>query len=216
MHDNVASIRRAFIGLKQREEYVIDKSGCKMLELVGATFIADEDAIFGKVNAGYVQRELQWYASQSLNVHDMPGGPPREWVRSADPDGFINSNYGWVIWSDENFAQYEHVKKELLEHPTSRRAVMLYTRPRMWLDYDHNGMSDFMCTNAVQYMIRNEKLLAVVQMRSNDVVFGYRNDYAWQAHVHDMLAQDVGCEKGEMVWHVGSLHVYERHLDLVV
>ena len=216
MHDRVADVRQAFIWLKGRNQHVIDKSGCRMLELIGATFVADEDAIFGKVNADYVRRELQWYASQSLNINDMPGNPPKEWVRAGDANGLINSNYGWAIWSDENFSQYEHVKKELLSHSASRRAVMLYTRPRMWLDYNDNDKNDFMCTNAVQYMIRNEKLVAVIQMRSNDVVFGYRNDRAWQAHVHEMLARDLGCEKGKMVWHVGSLHVYERHFDLVV
>ena len=42
------------------------------------------------------------------------------------------------------------------------------------------GMSDFICTNAVSYMIRDDELISVVQMRSNDVVYGYKNDYAWQ------------------------------------
>jgi thymidylate synthase len=85
----------------------------------------------------------------------------------------------------------------------------------MWVDYRNNGRSDFMCTNAVQYMVRYGKLIAVVQMRSNDVVFGYKNDYAWQVHVHEQLANDLGVIPGEIHWNVGSLHVYERHFNLV-
>ena len=92
---------------------------------------------------------------------------------------------------------------------------MIYTRPQMWVDYNKDGRSDFMCTNAVQYMIRGDLLHAVVQMRSNDVIFGYKNDYTWQKHVLDMLAGDLEIETGDIIWNVGSLHVYERHFHLV-
>jgi thymidylate synthase len=85
----------------------------------------------------------------------------------------------------------------------------------MWDDYNHNGRSDFMCTNTVQYLIRNGKLDVVVQMRSNDVVFGYRNDFAWQLHVQHLMAAALGVTPGQIHWQVGSLHVYERHFDMV-
>ena len=128
---------------------------------------------------------------------------------------FRSSNYGWCIWTKENGWQYENVLAELRANPESRRATMIYTRPNMWYDYSFNGRSDFMCTNAVQYMIRYGKLEAVVQMRSNDVVFGYKNDYAWQKHVLDTLANDLETIPGSIHWNVGSLHVYSRHFDLV-
>lgn len=218
----VEQIRDEFRYLKQQELYVTDKTGVKMLEIRGASFIADAPAIFGTVNQEYVDRELAWYQSQSLSVNDIPGGPPAIWKQVADSDGLINSNYGWAIWSPENHEQYKHVLFELLKNPESRRATMIYTRPTMWYDYNHNGRSDFMCTNAVQYMIRYGKLEAVVQMRSNDVVFGYKNDYAWQKHVLDTLATDLSETEGGMDvkpgtihWNVGSLHVYERHFNLI-
>ena len=92
---------------------------------------------------------------------------------------------------------------------------MIYTRPSMWEDYNKNGMSDFMCTNTVQYFLRNGRLDALVQMRSNDVVFGYKNDFAWQDYVLNNLCQDLGVDKGTITWSVGSLHVYERHFHLI-
>ena len=76
-------------------------------------------------------------------------------------------------------------------------------------------MSDFICTDSVQYFIRDGKLIAVVRMRSNDVVFGYKNDKAWEDYVHAQLASDLGVSVGSMIWHAGSLHVYEKHLNLV-
>jgi thymidylate synthase len=186
-----------------------------MLEIRSASFVADEPAIFGKVNEDYVARELAWYESMSLNVNDIPGGPPAIWKQVADKEGYINSNYGWCIWSPMNGNQYDNVVAELKKNPDSRRAVMIYTRPSMWNKYNINGMSDFMCTNAVQYLNRYGKLFAVVQMRSNDVVFGYKNDYAWQSHVLDKLCAELGLMRGDIYWNAGSLHVYERHFDLV-
>lgn len=211
----VEHIREYFIQELKSERFVTDKTGVKTIEMIGATFEADEPTIFGELNHDYIERELMWYKSKSLNVNDIPGKTPAIWQQVADADGLINSNYGWAIWHEDNYGQYWKVLNELRENPNSRRAVMIYTRPNMWLDYNHNGRSDFMCTNAVQYMIRDDELIAVVQMRSNDVVFGYRNDFAWQNHVVKLLGSALGITKTKVIWHVGNLHVYERHFDMV-
>lgn len=213
---NVASVRVWFRELKERNEHVVDKTGCKMLEVVGATFLADESAIFGSVNRDYVSREIEWYRSMSLNVNDIPGGAPAAWKACADARGMINSNYGHLIWSDENHNQYDHVLAELKQAPESRRAEMVYTRPSIWKEYNVGGRSDFICTDAVQYFIRDGALIADVRMRSNDVIYGYKNDKAWQDHVHARLASDLAVPVGPMIWHAGSLHVYNRHFDLIV
>jgi thymidylate synthase len=212
----VEDIRNHFIDELMNSNFVTDKTGVKTIEMIGATFEADEPTIFGELNEDYIQRELDWYKSMSLYVDDIPGITPAIWQQVADRGGKINSNYGWAIYHKDNHLQYANVLNELTFSPNSRRAVMIYTRPTMWQDYNRDGMSDFMCTNAVQYMIRDEQLVAVVQMRSNDVVFGYRNDYAWQKYVADRLTKDLKLTKEpKIVWHVGNLHVYERHFDKV-
>lgn len=217
----VNDIRQYFRDALAGGNFVTDKTGVKTLEMIGASFIADKDAIFGDVNWDYVNRELEWYRSMSLKVADIPGGPPKIWQQVASKDGEINSNYGWCIYSEANHKQYWSVLLELLANPNSRRAVMIYTRPTMHADYCRDGMSDFMCTNAVQYLIRQNKVHAVVQMRSNDVVFGYKNDRAWQADVLEQLTADlsikadINYEVGDIHWNVGSLHIYERHFNLI-
>jgi thymidylate synthase len=209
-----------------RESAMTDLVGNSTIEIVSASFIADEDSIFGEVNWDYVRREEEWYNSQSLNVNDIPGGAPAVWKAVADKTtGEINSNYGWCIYSPENGfnatehgeleCQYTRAFAELKQNPESRRAIMIYTRPSMWLDYNKGGRSDFMCTNAVQYMIRDGALHAVVQMRSNDAIFGYKNDRAWQQHVLENLAVDLSIPPGNLYWNVGSLHIYSRHYYLV-
>ena len=116
---------------------------------------------------------------------------------------------------DKYYRQYDNVVVELLNNPDSRRASMVYQRPSIWVEYNQNGKNDFICTNAVTYYIRNDELQSVVQMRSNDVVFGYKNDYAWQQYVLKQLAADLDIEPGYIIWQVQNLHVYERHFHLV-
>ena len=185
------------------------------LEWVGASFRADEDTIFGRFNSEWFGRERRWYDSESLYVNDIEGTVPSNWKRVAGADGRINSNYGYLLFSPENGNQYENARIELTRNPESRRAVCIYTRPEMWNDYCRDGMDDFVCTNVVQYVLRNGKLIAVVQMRSNDVVFGFKNDFAWQKYVCDMMVADLGVEFGCILWQVGSLHIYKRHWWLV-
>jgi thymidylate synthase len=218
---NVEYIREQFVKCLHDEDFVIDKSGVKTIELINAVFHANEDSIFGNVNKEYVERELQWYKSMSLSVNDIPGGTPQIWKQVASKDGMINSNYGWCIYSEDNGYQFKNVLEELVSNPFSRRANMIYTRPSMHTDFNKDGMSDFICTNNVQYFIREGQLHACVFMRSNDAVFGYKNDYAWQRHVQEQLLIGINNRLatayglGTMLWNVGSLHVYERHFDIV-
>ena len=141
--------------------------------------------------------------------------PPAAWQYAASADGMINSNYGYLIWSDDNGNQYDNCLEELKDNPESRRAMMIYQRPNIWNEYDLLGMSDFICTNSVAYYIRDGKLHCSVSMRSNDVIYGYKNDYAWQQYVLQQLANDLGVDTGKMIWQVQNLHVYEKHFDLI-
>ena len=117
---------------------------------------------------------------------------------------------------------------ELVKNPNSRRANMIYTRPDIWQSAFENGKNDFICTNAVSYYIRDNKIHCVVQMRSNDVVFGYKNDYAWQKEVLRRVRDELNnstlfgqyyngdyIQLGNIYWQVQNLHVYERHFKYI-
>lgn len=209
------NIREAFADKLQRRDFIRDKTGVKCIELINASFIANEDHLFGSVNHDYVARELEWYKSQSLSVNDIPGEVPAIWKAVSSSKGLINSNYGWAVWSEENGLQYDHVLAELRTNPYSRRAAMIYNRPEMWNDYNKDGMSDFMCTYSTQHYIRNGVLETSVFMRSNDAWAGYRNDWHWQNYVHQSLAKDLVIPAGRIYWNAGSLHVYEKQFYLV-
>jgi thymidylate synthase len=226
----VSDIRKYFIDELKAERFTTDKTGQNTIEMLGASFIADEPSIFGKPSQEYIDAELAWYESQSTNINDIHGkdkAPPAAWKYSADAHGNINSNYGHLVFSEKYFGQFYAAFDELLENPDSRRAQMIYNRPSIWREFDEGGKSDFICTNAQTFYIRDGKLHMVSQMRSNDVVFGYKNDYAWAQYLMDKFVDgwnmtgDIGCsphdkiEKGDLIWQVMNLHVYARHFDLV-
>jgi thymidylate synthase len=224
MYQTVQSIREYFIDELRNERFTEDRTGQKTIELLGASFIADEPAIFGTPNEDYIDREIEWYESGSTNINDIYGEerePPKAWQISANRHGEINSNYGRLIFSPTYHRQYINALTELKANPDSRRACMIYTRPSIWNEYNENGRNDFICTNSVTYYIRDECIHCVVQMRSNDLVFGYKNDRAWQKYVLDRFVEqynsmaDGDLKAGDIYWQVQNLHVYSRHFHLV-
>lgn len=228
--DSVHDIREFFKGELADEAFTIDKTGQKTIELIGANFVATEPAIFGTPSKEYIDKEIAWYESQSTNINDIHGPdkePPAAWQYAADQYGNVNSNYGNLVFSEKYYEQYEHAFSELWNNPDSRRAQMIYNRPSIWREYNEGGKSDFICTNAQTFYIRDGLLQMVSQMRSNDVVFGYKNDYAWAQYLMDKFVSNYNqmcditgdhetIEKGMLVWQVMNLHVYERHFHLVV
>ena len=211
----VSDIRAKLIQKYKDQDFITDKTGVKTIELIGESFIADEDWIIRKPNYEYIERELEWYESQSLYVDDIPGDTPAIWKQVASRHGKINSNYGYLIWSNENYSQYQNVLEELTANPNSRRAVMIYNRPSMHYDYKKDNMSDFICTYANTFLIRDGKLISHYLMRSNDAVFGYDNDIHWAMHVQKKLASELNVECGDIIWTATNLHVYERHFKFI-
>lgn len=219
MHYNyVEDIREEFRRLK--ETNTVSKG---TYEIQCASFIANETSIFGEPNQVYIDAELEWYNSESLNVNDIElyyGMVPKIWSQVADTQGYINSNYGWCIYSVKNHSQFIKCRDALWNNPDTRQAVMYYTRPTMHEDAVFDGMSDHMCTFAVQYHLNDQELDAHVYMRSNDAIFGYNNDYAWQRFVLGQLCKELShahmyVKPGRIHWNASSLHIYDRHWDLI-
>ena len=226
----IKDIRQYFVDELEYENFTTDRSGSKTIELLGASFIADEPSIFGEPNNEYIDAELDWYLSQSTNINTLAkiyGRSPVAWQYSANDFGEINSNYGHLVYSEKYYNQFNNALQELLKNPDSRRAQMVYNRPSIWVEHNENGKNDFICTNAQTFYIRDNKLHMVSQMRSNDAWAGFRNDYAWakflmrdmvnqynlSLHLEDSFGEILTV--GNLYWQVMNLHVYERNFYLV-
>lgn len=214
--NTIQDIRNKFLRLKSLNK--IAENGT--YEIVNAHFVCDENVIFGSLNTEYAKHELEWYESMSLNVNDIPGKTPTIWKQVATPDGFINSNYGWCIFSEENGFQYKNVIETLKKDKYSRQGQMIYTRPSMHTDWNSEGKHDFICTTNVSLLIRENKLIYTVSMRSNDAVFGFKNDLYWHQYVYEKAFNELKetypeLERTNIIWFANSLHVYSRHFDLI-
>jgi thymidylate synthase len=220
-------MREVFLPLYQKiqnNDFVKDKSGVKIAELIAPRLELDPSQAFldfgsRKTPIKYAEAELKWYDSCDLSV-EFIGKSAQIWNDIASSDGKVNSNYGWCIYSAENNYQYKYAVNELLNNSETRRSCMIYNRPSMQTEYNTNGMNDFMCTFSTQHMIRNKKLIYIVSMRSNDAVYGFFNDFFWHCTVYDRMFKKlqkkfVNLEKGNIIWIANSLHVYEKHFEML-
>lgn len=211
---------------KDTGNFVIDKTGVKTVEVLSHKIVLNPMQPYlsfpgRKTSEDYVKAELDWYYSMDLSV-DFIGQKAKIWNAIASDKKIVNSNYGWCIFSEDNGYQYDNCFRELIKNPESRRAIMIYTRPTMHVDYCKDGMNDFICTNTVQCFIRNNKLIYTVNMRSNDAIFGFCNDFVWHCHVYEKLLSDiqkvypeVEASEDGIHWIAASFHVYERHFEML-
>mgnify|MGYP003122840925 CR=1 FL=1 len=56
--NSVKDVREFFIDELNDKAFTIDKTGARTIEMIGASFIADEPSIFGTPSRSYIQKEL--------------------------------------------------------------------------------------------------------------------------------------------------------------
>ena len=113
--------------------------------------------------------------------------------------------------------QWDWVKEELIRDRDSRRATIPINQPY----HKSKNKKDYPCTQYVQFFIRDNKLHMGVNMRSNDLVFGFCNDVFTFCLFQQLMLNDLkhsgieDLELGNYYHHAGSLHVYERHYQML-
>lgn len=209
-------IRQQFMEL-----YLMKHFTGQTVDITALQFVASDLALFGAPDYEYIEREKKWYLTQSLNINRIEKPVPKIWKEVADEDGNINSNYGWVVFSDANYRQFQFCVQQLKKDPMTRRAVIQFNRPSMVEDFWAGGKNDYMCTYAYQFIIQGGSTLdMLVFMRSCDMIYGYPNDRAWAVYVRDRVLEKLNMpavryNAGEIIWHCGSGHIYDRHFYLL-
>ena len=170
----------------------------------------------------YVKAELDWYKSMDLSIIGHEGiesNPTWQACCTKDEKKEINSNYGWCVFSEENGSQYDNCLEVLKKDKTTRNAIIVYNRPSIYKDYKRDGMHDMICTMYSHFFIRNNKLMMVHNMRSNDIRYGFIcSDLAWNCFVYQNLYEDLketypDLEVGQIIWTSDSMHLYSRHFE---
>lgn len=74
---------------------------------------------------------------------------------------------------------------------------------------------DVPCTETLQFLIRDNKLNMIVNMRSNDIVWGFPYDVFMFTSLQEVIANTLNVELGTYYHNVGSFHVYEEFFNTI-
>jgi len=152
----------------------------------------------------YAEAEWQWYLSGNRNISELGrlyGKTPEIWKRMADKRGNVNSNYGWQ-WQ-RNDQLYKVVSMLRNNNNTRQAAISIYDGKEI-TDYAH----DTPCTYAVQFTIVHNRLDMCVNMRSNDLWYGFCNDQYCFSMLQGLVAHELDVEPGVYYHFAHNMHLY--------
>lgn len=156
--------------------------------------------------------EFCWHVSGSDDVRFIEYYA-RRWKEFAEHGSTVRGScYGHRIFSPgpDGRSQWQRIRDLLRKDFDSRRAVLIF----------HEQTSDFVedkdisCATAMQFLVRDSQLHAIVFMRSNDVIWGLPYDVFLFTMLQELLACELNLQLGTYTHVVGSLHIYERHFAL--
>lgn len=157
----------------------------------------------------YAIGEYLWYES-ATNLLKPIQMFTKGWDRMTDDGETVNSNYGHLIKSKYGFDQFDMCYQELLQAPQSRRAVIHYKYP--W-NFVESPSKDVPCTLSQQFIIRDNELHSIVNMRSNDIWNGIPYDIFFFTCNQIKLAMLLNIKVGTYMHNAGSLHMYKRDYE---
>lgn len=169
----------------------------------------------------YLNKELKLYFTGNCSAEDF-GKASKFWLQLANPDGNVNSNYGYHIFYrpiETKFGnmknQWVYAKNQLIHDKDTRQALMFISTPSVQFD----GNKDFICTLNYLFNIEDNKLHLTVNRRSQDLHFGLPHDinfeYLLMVKMHNELL-DVypELELGSYNMFCNNIHIYERNYEI--
>ena len=161
-----------------------------------------------KWNLEYARAEWQWYLSGDRNITKLGkiyGKIPPIWIKMADDEGNVNSNYGHQ-WQRKR--QLDAVVRKLkMDKDTRQACVSIYDGKEIY-KYDN----DTPCTYAVQFTIVNNKLDMCVTMRSNDLWYGFCNDQYQFSMLQQLVASRLDIPVGVYYHFAHNMHLYNNKI----
>ncbi len=159
--------------------------------------------------------EFCWHLRGEKQVDGLAYYAPR-WRTFANAHGEVEGScYGYRIFEElrSEFSQWDWATSLLRKDPHSRRAIIDIQGQDL---LSNSEMShDVSCATSMQFFIRNEKLHASVNMRSNDVYWGLPYDIYLFTMLQELMSEQLQIELGTYYHHVGSLHFYDRHIKKI-
>ena len=161
-----------------------------------------------KWNIEYARAEWQWYLTGDRNITKLGkiyGKIPPIWIKMADDEGNVNSNYGYQ-WQRKR--QLDAVVRKLkMDKDTRQACISIYDGKEM---YKYNN--DTPCTYAVQFTIVNNKLDMCVTMRSNDLWYGFCIDQYCFSMLQQLVASRLDLLVGVYYHFAHNMHLYNNKI----
>lgn len=228
-------------------EYRSSPRGQPIREILDYTFrilnpvaepVVTRDPERNKTIESYTKKEVKLYNSGTNRVEDFAKAS-KFWEKLANPDGTVNSAYGYLIWFNKSHGNptyqlkrefftpeefetcmmtpWEWAKQSLIADKDTRQAIMRFSLP----SHSYKGVKDFTCTTHGNWLIRENKLHFSIVMRSNDLYFGLSYDLPWFISLMDKMLEELrphypDLSKGNYTHTAHSLHIYERNSEAIL
>lgn len=207
-------------------------------------YIKTHDEERNAVIESYSKKEFDLYESCSNKVEDFAKAS-KFWNTLANPDGTVNSAYGFLIWGNKSHgSKFEQAQRVVSVDPQSGGTVNVlepvYRTPWEWCleslkadkdtrqailrfslpEHQWKGNKDQTCTLHGFFQIRNNRLDLTINMRSNDLMLGLVYDLPWFISLIYKMRDDLketypDLEIGSYTHYVHNIHIYERDIEKV-
>lgn len=157
--------------------------------------------------------EILWiWQKKSNNINDLKSSIWDEW---ADEDGSIGKAYGYQLgvkhqYKEGMMDQVDRVLFDLKDNPYSRRIMT-----NIYVHQDLHEMNLYPCAYSMTFNVTDDKLNAVLNQRSQDILAANNWNVVQYAVLLHMIAQVSGLKVGELVHVIADAHIYDRHVPLI-
>ena len=157
--------------------------------------------------------EVLWiWQKKSNNINDLKS---HIWDQWADADGSIGKAYGYQMsvkhkYPEGEFDQVDRVLYDLKNNPYSRRIMT-----NIYVHQDLHEMHLYPCAYSMTFNVMGDKLNAILNQRSQDVLAAGNWNVVQYAALLMMIAQATGFKPGELVHVISDAHIYDRHIPII-
>ena len=155
---------------------------------------------------------LRIWQKKSNNVHDLKS---HIWDSWADENGSIGKAYGYQLgvkhkYKEGMMDQVDRLIYDLKNNPYSRRMLT-----NIYVHQDLSEMNLYPCAYSMTFNVTGDRLNAILNQRSQDVLAANNWNVVQYAVLVHMLAQVTGFKPGELVHVIADAHIYDRHIPIV-
>lgn len=157
--------------------------------------------------------EILWiWQKKSNNIADLGS---HVWDSWADKNGSIGKAYGYQLgvkhhYKEGDMDQVDRVLYDLKNNPQSRRILT-----NIYVHGDLSEMALYPCAYSMTFNTSGNKLNAILNQRSQDMLAANAWNVAQYAALVHMFAQVSGLEVGEFVHVIADAHIYDRHIPII-